>query len=1262
MFIEEVTLEGFKSYAQRVVVPRFDPGFNAITGLNGTGKSNILDSICFVLGITNLSQVRASNLQELVYKQGQAGVTKATVSITFNNDDKAVSPVGYEDYDKITVTRQVVIGGRNKYLINGSVAQPARVQNLFHSVQLNVNNPHFLIMQGRITKVLNMKPVEILSMLEEAAGTRMYETKKEAALKTLAKKQSKVDEIDNILAEEILPALEKLRRERSEYQSWAMANNSIERLRRFCIAYEYARALKIFADGTNEIDHVKARVKELREDKLSLEASIAAKDDEAKQLEEERAKQSENGELKALAAKVDTLSKNLVKSQSGVSNKQEALDAERKSCESLAASVAELEAASSGADGDSDRIAEELARCKEAKADAERLIAEAENEIAGCADGGDGRDGSGRSFKERLIEAQEKRRAYESEKKELGTKVSLLKKELAAKQKEQAAKAKGGETDDSLMKGLEKARKDADGAKAKLASLAFDEGAATELTEKRKNIAAETKKYQAQIAQVESTLAHLDVFKTGNGVKGAVAKLVHVSPLNLAKTHSTALEVAAGGKLFQCVVDTAATAKSLLTNSKTKQRVTIIPLDKIRAPSTFPEDKKKAMKALAGSGSEFATPAIEFVGYEDDVKRAVQYAFGNTVVCSSKEVAQKVAFDKNVRQVCVTLEGDKFDPSGLLTGGSRKAASNGPSLLQKVSALHGLSVKLGELKADLANAEAGLKKHSGAQAAYDECQRAVEQHESTFQLLEQKLKNSKEHQLVATIAALSRDLETAQARDAELTQLLKDIKEEIASVEKAMADFGKNRKSLQKAAEKKLADATKAAKAAEKELTKAEKKSEDAAIARATAAQEKEVVSAQVEESKATQESLAKELSDLQKGIESLEQELETARDELATLRSDLTASEETLKAIAKERQAMIKQTQSCTAESKKLENKLAKLEKEHKHADATVENLTSTYPWIQGEEHLFGVAGGDYDFDAQDPREAQRELDDAVKTHESLSKKINKKVMSMFDRMESEYKELMDKKRIVTNDKSKIESVISELDEKKRQALMKTWRKVNTDFASIFSMLLPGTTARLSPPRDTSGDGDLDEEELAERNMPISPDDDVEATFLVNGLEVKVSFDAGATYKESLSELSGGQRSLLALSLILSLLLFKPAPLYILDEVDAALDLSHTQNIGKMIKTHFPQSQFVVVSLKEGMFSNANVIYRTKFVDGISQVVRTENASAALTQRNQKAALPAPKGKGKGKVSVDAEEEDVDDQQENTAPRKRARGNTAVA
>jgi structural maintenance of chromosome 2 len=107
MYIKEIILEGFKSYAQQTFVSQFDPHFNAITGLNGSGKSNILDSICFLLGINNLSQVRATNLQELIYKGGNAGITKATVTITFDNSDRKQSPPGYEDYEEITITRQV---------------------------------------------------------------------------------------------------------------------------------------------------------------------------------------------------------------------------------------------------------------------------------------------------------------------------------------------------------------------------------------------------------------------------------------------------------------------------------------------------------------------------------------------------------------------------------------------------------------------------------------------------------------------------------------------------------------------------------------------------------------------------------------------------------------------------------------------------------------------------------------------------------------------------------------------------------------------------------------------------------------------------------------------------------------------------------------------------------------------------------------------------------------------------------------------------
>lgn len=200
---------------------------------------------------------------------------------------------------------------------------------------------------------------------------------------------------------------------------------------------------------------------------------------------------------------------------------------------------------------------------------------------------------------------------------------------------------------------------------------------------------------------------------------------------------------------------------------------------------------------------------------------------------------------------------------------------------------------------------------------------------------------------------------------------------------------------------------------------------------------------------------------------------------------------------------------------------------------------------------------------------------------------------MALIEKAESESDDLTRKRQVVLNDKKKIEEVIAELDIKKTQALEATWKKVNRDFGSIFSTLLPGTTAKLEP---------------------------LEGQSVMDGLEVKVAFNN--VWKESLTELSGGQRSLLALSLILSLLLFKPAPMYILDEVDAALDLSHTQNIGIMLRAHFSSSQFIVVSLKEGMFNNANVIFRTRFVDGVSAVQRTVVG-------------------GKGKVAIESQDEE---------------------
>ena len=247
MWIKEIILDGFKSYSTRTNVGQFDPQFNAITGLNGSGKSNILDSICFVMGISMLKNIRVEKKQELIYKGGKAGITKASVTIVFDNLNKKQSPPGYDEFDTITVN-QTIQDTNTKYFINGRKETLEKVKNMFCSVRLNVNNPHFLIMQGRVTKVINMKPVEILGLIEEAAGTSLYQHKREQALNHIKKKDMKLAEIDNILKTEVNPKLHQLQKDKNLLEEYKTNLKNLDNTERVLIAFKYYEQAKLVDD------------------------------------------------------------------------------------------------------------------------------------------------------------------------------------------------------------------------------------------------------------------------------------------------------------------------------------------------------------------------------------------------------------------------------------------------------------------------------------------------------------------------------------------------------------------------------------------------------------------------------------------------------------------------------------------------------------------------------------------------------------------------------------------------------------------------------------------------------------------------------------------------------------------------------------------------------------------------------------------------------------------------------------------------------
>ncbi|KAH9618993.1 hypothetical protein KSS87_004857 [Heliosperma pusillum] len=1176
MHIKEVCLEGFKSYATRTVVPGFDPFFNAITGLNGSGKSNILDSICFVLGITNLQQVRASNLQELVYKQGQAGITKATVSIIFDNSDRSRSPLGYEDCAEITVTRQIVVGGRNKYIINGHLAQPSRVQNLFHSVQLNVNNPHFLIMQGRITKVLNMKPPEILSMLEEAAGTRMYETKKEAALKTLEKKQSKVDEIDNLLDHEILPALEKLRKERMQYMQWANGNAELDKLKRFCIAFEYVHAERIKDSAVHEVEQVKVKIIEVDTDVHRMKSELQEMDVKVSELTAAK-EASMGGEIKILQQKVDALAHDLVKETSILKNKEDSISTERKNADKITKNIEELkqsvEERAAAVKMAEDGAADLRKRAQELSKDLDDSEKEYQGVLAGKSS-----QNEEKCMEDQLVDAKAAVGNAEIEVKQLKTQIIHDEKELKEKNAQFLSKR---DEATAVEKELTTRKREVE-----------DEREA-ELKEVQR-LKDKIRGLNAQLANIEFTYRDPSRNFDRSKVKGVIAKLIKIKD----GSTMTALEVVAGGKLFNVVVDTETTGKQLLQNGDLRRRVTIIPLNKIQA-HVIPPNKQQAAANLVGK--ENAKLALSLVEYDDDLKSAMEYVFGSTFVCKTREAAVKVAFNKegniDIREPCVTLEGDIFQPSGLLTGGCRRG---GGELLGRLCVLAETEADLSAHQKKLSKIEAEINQLLPLQKKFTELNNQLKLKEYELELFKGRAEQNEHHKLGELLKKIEQNLSDAKSSLKEKEEVYRNCVKKVTSLEKSIKEYDSSREARLKELDKRIKGLKAQMKSISKDLKEHENQREKLIMEVEAVAEERTSLESQLDSLLTQIESWVSEVDEKKAKVASMKENHDQTQSDLNSARLKMKECDSQISHILKEQQKLQSRISEANLERKKMENEVRRMEEEQKDCSLKVDKLIEKHAWIASEKQLFGRSGSDYDFSSRDPHKARNELEILQTEQSSLEKRVNKKVMAMFEKAEDEYNDLLSKKNIIENDKAKIKKVIDELDEKKKETLKITWVKVNSDFGSIFSTLLPGTTAKLEPPEG--------------------------GTFL-DGLEVRVAF--GGVWKQSLSELSGGQRSLLALSLILALLLFKPAPLYILDEfceynteyevfrikllcienLSFLGDEYHAErNKAVIVKVHL-NFAFIVVSLKEGMFNNANVIFRTKFVDGVSTVQRTMGA-----------------------------------------------------
>ena len=601
-----------------------------------------------------------------------------------------------------------------------------------------------------------MKPPEILSMIEEAAGTRMFETKKINAQKTIEKKQQKVIEITNVIANEITPQLEKLKDDQKLYHQYMRNTSELEKIQKILIAYHYIIENEKIKDAENTKNMLIESLQEFESQKTMKSQSIQEIISKITDIEKSPDNSAENQlkELRQVDAKLsievvqcDMKSKHHNDNIQQETERLASLQLQRHGNELLCKEkVKELQVLNSN-------IELKQVEVNTAEQASALLREKYENALAGDVDES---NANMLSLPEQIAtwervarEADSKLKQCQIQKKHLKTTIDA---DRIQKNKQESSQKK-------LQGEYEKIQSEVYAIENQFQSLHYEEAEEQKIRDKKNKVYSQLQiirdKCSILSAQLEAKLKF--EFKDPergfdrNRIKGLIARLLKVKdPLN-----AIALEVTAGGKLHHVVVDTDETSKLILQRGQLRHRTTFCPLNKITC-QVISTSRVGMAKELAKKKGANANLALELVDFDENVRKAMEYAFGNTIICDRPDVANTITYSPQISTRCVTLDGDSYSTNGTLSGGSKGHLGD---LLGKLSELSMLQTQLTALELEYQELQNQLKRMEALSASAGLLQSELRQKKTLFLACEKKLAESDYAQMETEIAEKERQLE-----------------------------------------------------------------------------------------------------------------------------------------------------------------------------------------------------------------------------------------------------------------------------------------------------------------------------------------------------------------------------------------------------------------------------------------------------------------------------------------------------------------------
>ncbi len=1158
MYLKALEINGFKSFANKTVV-EFDNGITSIVGPNGSGKSNILDAILWVLGEQSYKNIRAKESSDIIFSGSKSRKPKsmAEVSLIIENEDRYLDI----DFSEIKITRRIFKSGENEYLLNNKKVRLKDINNLFIDTGIG-KQAYSIIGQGRVERIISSSPMELKEIIEEAAGVKRAKNEKEISEKKLKEVKNEIEKIDYV-EKDLEVRVNYLKKESEKARLFKSYTQKIDTEKYMILEYGINEKNLLKADYTVKSEQLKNKLENVQEEFLKKNSEWESENNHREELFEKlSAKKKENKENTSLIDNLKNEYSELVKKHSNLeieANEKDKrkgnLDVDTKEKEEiLKRSKEELDQINKALNekkAQKDEVEKKVLGLKEKKSNIEDEIKKRTQKNSDFEVDKIKLRGENEDLEKRVISAKNEGKKYLVEKKEIQSEIEKIQNEKDDFENKKAEKEGFKLEKEAQIKQLDDEIDELRSDYSRINSQKND------LRYKYENLDS---KRRANINIIEKN----ETFNRGikyilnekiDGVIGAFVNLIDI-PVG----YEEAIQTLSGGLFQDIIVKNTDIGKKCIQILKDKKlgRASFLPIGNIKTGKMLSQLPK------VEGVIDFARNIVK---YDKSLEKIVQFAYGNAVVVKNLDVGAQLSKNGFSDRI-VTLEGDIITARGRMTGGHSFKGKD--ELLERKKELKLLEKDLQSISSEITGFEKKLKEITEKAAKLDSEKKEIQDEFSVF-LKDYEEFNAEYDNFNLKFGQKERILRTLNYEITENENFIIEKQEKITENERIVKEI-----------EKYIVENNSKLEYLEKELNKISNLDEYTNELNAIVT-EYEILKVKTENNKTRYREIEadynklvreyQELLEFEKKRDFLKEDFETKiaskKEEIDKKVLDNQENLEEIEKIERTIKEIEKRERDLIQEIKEIEMRILSEKNDY---EKLLEKILKNENELQSQLDEFETIEKDKIKENEEYFELKNENElNAVKRKLSMNQKSREEIGSVnlasieeFERENERYTSIVNQKKDLIESREALFKLIGEIEVEITNKFSFAYEKISENFKYMCDTILNG----------------------AEGGIKLTNPEDL----LKTGLELSVRYKNKP--EQTLMLLSGGEKSMLAVSFIMAIFMFKPSPFTFFDEIEAALDEKNTQKIVEVLHKFIDKSQFILITHNKETMKGSHRLY----------------------------------------------------------------------